>query len=153
MSVAPCEHSLSILHAQHHRVWRRPPRPVLGSFHSLLPLVEISFVSVPAARGLDHLELCKHPCPAPLPLVQASLSPAQAPIRLITQEPLRPSPTGTKSHPPLRNTLYRVRSTPTPPPHTHLPEHWNPVSTGIQSICSQRPYLSESRLPCGCLWP
>lgn len=90
MSVAPCEHSLSILHAQHHCVWRRPPRPVLGSFHSLLPLVEISFVSVPAARGLDHLELCKHPCPAPLLLVQASLSPAQAPIRLITQELLSP---------------------------------------------------------------
>lgn len=109
MSVAPCEHSLSILHAQHHCVWRRPPRPVLGSFHSLLPLVEISFVSVPAARGLDHLELCKHPCPAPPPL-------AQAPIRLITQEPLSPSLPGTKSRPPLRNTLYRARSTPTPLP-------------------------------------
>lgn len=41
----------------------RPPQPVLGSFHSLLPLVEISFVSVPAGRGQDHLELRKHPAP------------------------------------------------------------------------------------------
>lgn len=52
----------------------RPPQPVLGSSHSLLPLVEISFVSVPAGRGQDHLELRKHPAPPP-PLPQ----PAQAP--------------------------------------------------------------------------
>ena len=51
----------------------RPPQPVLGSSHSLLPLVEISFVSVPAGRGQDHLELRKHPAPPPRP------QPAQAP--------------------------------------------------------------------------
>lgn len=120
MSVAPCEHSLSILHAQHHRVWRRPPRPVLGSFHLLLPLVEISFVSVPAARGLDHLELCKHPRPAP-PLVQASLTPAEAQSDSRTAQPL--------------SARYRVPSnlsgTPStegdPPQHVSSPEPRDPV--------------------------
>lgn len=58
----------------------RPPQPVLGSFHSLLPLVEISFVSVPAGRGQDHLELRKHPAPPP-PLPQ----PAQAPGSELTR--------------------------------------------------------------------
>lgn len=53
----------------------RPPQPVLGSFHLLLPLVEISFVSVPAGRGQDHLELRKHPAP-PSPHPHARNSPA-----------------------------------------------------------------------------
>lgn len=58
----------------------RPPQPVLGSFHLLLPLVEISFVSVPAGRGQDHLELRKHPAP-PSPHPHARNSPAELRLR------------------------------------------------------------------------
>lgn len=140
MSVAPCEHSLSILHAQHQCVWRRPPWPVLGSFHLLLPLVEISFVSVPAAQGLDHLELCKHPYPTPHQ-TQASPIPVEAPVRLITQTLLLSTPLpDTMSHPPFRDTLYRV------PPCTALGSFicWAP---------SPRPYPSKSLLPHGCPRP
>lgn len=135
MSVAPCEHSLSILHAQHHCVWRRPPRPVLGSFHLLLPLVEISFVSVPAARGLDHLELCKHPCPAPHQ-PQASLAPAEAPVRLSSGWP---QPLSARCQVPSTFQEHPVQSP--------------PRSTGIQSMSSQRPHPSKSLLPHGCSWP
>ena len=67
----------------------RPPQPVLGSFHSLLPLVEISFVSVPAGRGQDHLELRKHPAPPPLP---STLTPPPLPSRSAARFPAHTGP-------------------------------------------------------------
>jgi hypothetical protein len=144
---APClwllvNTSLSILHAQLHSVWRRPPRPVLGSFHLLLPLVQISFVSVPAGRGPDHLELCKHPCPilqAPRPSYPSQVS--RGPDQTQNSGTAQPLPCPVPSWLPVASSSVHW-----------LPKDWVPSLLGLVPS-SQGPCLPESPPPHSCLWP
>lgn len=127
----------------------RPPQPVLGSFHSLLPLVEISFVSVPAGRGQDHLELRKHPAPptappAPHGARRSRFHPRRSPHTHPELGALRPAPHGLRhgDHGPYRP--QRTGSLPTAIPLTssrwpRLP-HTAPHLTAAHRPPSKKPH-------------